>query len=48
MQIYSDRPRCEDCGEFIIEGDLCDSCAAEDAAVELRIDEALEDRRYDE
>jgi anaerobic ribonucleoside-triphosphate reductase len=39
--------RCEECGEFITEGYLCAECAAEDAAVERRVNEALEDPDYD-
>jgi hypothetical protein len=34
---------CEECGERITEGDLCDSCASGDAEVEARIDRALEE-----
>jgi primosomal protein N' len=42
-----ERARCEECGEFIDEGDICDRCAQEDAAIEHRIDEALGDPAYD-
>jgi hypothetical protein len=37
-----DKLQCEECGAIIEEGELCDDCAVEDAAIEARVQAALE------